>query len=1299
MDTNLGRVIGYDGKQIELSRDSLYIKWRYVGDAVWKNLIALNDLKVGLPKGGKTDQVLAKLSNNDWDYVWKTPESGGGSVDTVQLASVTTAPVAPFPINTKYYNANDNTIYRATEENTWENADTEEPVLGAFYIYDDEIYFYDQKFQSLYMVKTIPSTIFYANKTMEAGESNINMEVDLSNSLILSVHVNGHFQTYGKNYTISTENEESTIHFDESVDEDSEVDVVYSSYMELSGGGGSGTSDYNQLSNKPKINGIEVKGNKSANDLGLQTKIDSNNKLDASLIDNLPQVNNSLITIKQGSTTKGTFTLNQSNSTTITLDEGGSSAVNIEVNKTFNDYFEVKDLVPSDELRMPLGSIVFNIDTSTETNSQFIQFHYRMKFDKDYTAAFNSQLVFFPSWYDAIIAIAPTVDYRREVDTHGDIGDVENYTYYEWFQLTINNYDQYKTEITNTIEPHSGTPEIANNWFNVDITIDRVAQKTKCVIKTDDDQVIVSLEQVLPWGGECKYGLQGTTYEGNAIKILDTTNTFVKVDNNRYPLLVTPIASADTIRVNHSIIEDHAVVLEKATSNKLGLVNLDSDLSLYSLSPVSNSTITAALNTKTHVYSGNDFNPNFNVTNLNLTDIIELNNENQRILYPVTTETTPKITFSYKGKFNCEENIPYNVNFALPTYDNFYDNWESSVIGPQIQLVRTIEGDVETETLTFFEAWKNQNNEAIVVTHSSANNDPMVSNKWFKFNLILDHSGNNNYAKLQILDAEDDSVIFDINAEYPVGANGFYGVRGRSDYGTVPLLIDASTFVFGLNDSYWDALKWTHNDTIIDMNVMRDLVNGSTVNLQRATNTKYGLVKVDTEVDEKSYNPVANVAVKKELDKKAKIKAEDFFNATYQVDNINFNNEITLLNSTNRILIPMDSTSHPYVHVHYRGIMNCGQNDDYSTLLWTPCDSNYYTGWEITSIIPQVKIDRYVYEGTRTEKLSILKAWTDPSSAELVNTDPDKMISNNWFVFDLIIDYENNKSTVNISKDDGTILYTLETIYPATGTGFCGLIGGANPSMNIDTYSFNIQINEVQNPLVIINEEVINQINTTSAIRNGNIIELKKASQYNYGVVKLGSGIVNNDGVISVESQSNLLPDQTGQSGKFLTTDGTNLSWGTPQGGGGSSIQQYDYEEQVYADGGMIASFVNIDLNTYLSQITDDHAITKFSYDGTDWYIGDSNPSVVDLTDYGISISGYTPVANDEFYVYSFCLRNRTDFTFVYSGDTVHCAFLNGNLILKSDYYLTDETENGQTYKKINFNNYTLRASDKLSTL
>ena len=38
------------------------------------------------------------------------------------------------------------------------------------------------------------------------------------------------------------------------------------------GGGGGGTSNYNALTNKPKINNVELNGNKTLNDLGIQAK-------------------------------------------------------------------------------------------------------------------------------------------------------------------------------------------------------------------------------------------------------------------------------------------------------------------------------------------------------------------------------------------------------------------------------------------------------------------------------------------------------------------------------------------------------------------------------------------------------------------------------------------------------------------------------------------------------------------------------------------------------------------------------------------------------------------------------------------------------------------------------------------------------------------------------------------------------------------------------------------------------------------------------------------------------------------
>lgn len=42
------------------------------------------------------------------------------------------------------------------------------------------------------------------------------------------------------------------------------------SVFRSSGGGGGGTTDYEQLSNKPKINSVELSGNKSSSDLGLE---------------------------------------------------------------------------------------------------------------------------------------------------------------------------------------------------------------------------------------------------------------------------------------------------------------------------------------------------------------------------------------------------------------------------------------------------------------------------------------------------------------------------------------------------------------------------------------------------------------------------------------------------------------------------------------------------------------------------------------------------------------------------------------------------------------------------------------------------------------------------------------------------------------------------------------------------------------------------------------------------------------------------------------------------------------------
>lgn len=45
-------------------------------------------------------------------------------------------------------------------------------------------------------------------------------------------------------------------------------------------GGGGGTSDYSDLSNKPSINSVTLSGNKTADDLGLQNEVEIINKLE-----------------------------------------------------------------------------------------------------------------------------------------------------------------------------------------------------------------------------------------------------------------------------------------------------------------------------------------------------------------------------------------------------------------------------------------------------------------------------------------------------------------------------------------------------------------------------------------------------------------------------------------------------------------------------------------------------------------------------------------------------------------------------------------------------------------------------------------------------------------------------------------------------------------------------------------------------------------------------------------------------------------------------------------------------------
>jgi len=59
-------------------------------------------------------------------------------------------------------------------------------------------------------------------------------------------------------------------------------------YSVPQGGGGGGTGDYTDLTNKPQINSVTLSGNVSLATLGIQPTIDSNNKLSYSLLSGTP---------------------------------------------------------------------------------------------------------------------------------------------------------------------------------------------------------------------------------------------------------------------------------------------------------------------------------------------------------------------------------------------------------------------------------------------------------------------------------------------------------------------------------------------------------------------------------------------------------------------------------------------------------------------------------------------------------------------------------------------------------------------------------------------------------------------------------------------------------------------------------------------------------------------------------------------------------------------------------------------------------------------------------------------------
>ena len=79
------------------------------------------------------------------------------------------------------------------------------------------------------------------------------------------------------------------------------------------GGGGGGTTNYNALTNKPSINSVELNGNKTLSDLGIQPAIDSSHKISADLVSTSGTTNqfNMQADWNQATTTAGDYIKNK----------------------------------------------------------------------------------------------------------------------------------------------------------------------------------------------------------------------------------------------------------------------------------------------------------------------------------------------------------------------------------------------------------------------------------------------------------------------------------------------------------------------------------------------------------------------------------------------------------------------------------------------------------------------------------------------------------------------------------------------------------------------------------------------------------------------------------------------------------------------------------------------------------------------------------------------------------------------------------------------------------------------------
>lgn len=165
--------------------------------------------------------------------------------------------------------------------------------------------------------------------------------------------------------------------------------------------GGGGTSDYRALTNKPKINSVELSGDKTLDNLGIQSKITSTNKLSTSLINGLSAV----------ATSNSYNDLNDK--PTIPSEVTESTVSGWGFTKNTGDYSKPSGGIPKTDLDSSVQTSLGKADTAVQSLN--------VKFIADTTGVKYSDISTYLYEYDDIIIEIHGARYRfyyKDVDKH-----------------------------------------------------------------------------------------------------------------------------------------------------------------------------------------------------------------------------------------------------------------------------------------------------------------------------------------------------------------------------------------------------------------------------------------------------------------------------------------------------------------------------------------------------------------------------------------------------------------------------------------------------------------------------------------------------------------------------------------------------------------------------------------------------------------------------------------------------------------------------------------------------------------